>query len=224
MDNFWSAASQLLANFLSTFCQLLVNFLSTLRQPLVNFWSTFGQCSTGQVFQRLHQSLTQRVAPNRPRPTMTLVKMAGMKIMVVEVVVKKWQRWKLSQNWKKVAPWIIPPLTSQPPQRVSGLTPAIDNLQRRPRRKNYGGVWVGLLYEKRIPNYLYWKVLEESGWWILELLPICTAEFHKNPKGGHTRRPELRIQMRVSRIPLMELHIRCCRKGEFKSKIKTEYN
>ena len=92
MDNFWSAASQLLANFLSTFCQLLVNFLSTLRQPLVNFWSTFGQCSTGQVFQRLHQSLTQRVAPNRPRPTMTLVKMAGMTIMVVEVVVKKWQR------------------------------------------------------------------------------------------------------------------------------------
>ena len=68
----------------------------------------------------------------------------------------------LKENGGK-APLIIPPLTSPLPQRVSSLTPASDNLQRRPRRKNYGGVWVGLLYEKRIPNYLYWKVLEESG-------------------------------------------------------------
>merc|ERR1719220_321977 len=87
----WTTSGQLVASF-----WLKLPQLSTFGQLLVNFWSTFGECSTGQVFQRLHQSLTPRAAPNLPRP------------------------------------WTIPPLTSLPPQRVSGLTPTIDNLQHRP--------------------------------------------------------------------------------------------
>ena len=51
-------------------------------------------------------------------------------------VEKEMAEMKVEPKQKNIAPWIIPPLTSLPHQRVSDLTPEIDNLQHRPRQDN----------------------------------------------------------------------------------------